>query len=198
MRLRGTPDLGRVLTLPVALAALGLAGIVAWAAFPLGRAVGVTAVSALLFGVFQFGRGLRVLDRCRRHADDWLRTATGIVVPPAYAWRAAQLTSSRRRRMLARTLRLIEESARERPLGSHRPRLLAARRRRVSLEALAKTLESANEPVTPAGMLRVAELLSAGTGPLWGTSAEALGEEIETTLAVLTPRRLGSRDACAA
>ena len=198
MQLRGTPDLGRFLGLPVALVALGVTGIVAWAALTLGRAVGITAVSLLLFGFFQLGRGLRVLGHCRRRADDWLRTATGVVVPPAYAWRAAQLTSPRRRRMLARTLRLIEESARDRPFGGNRPRLLAVRRRPVALEALARTLDSANEPVTPAGMLRVAELLSAGTGPLWGTSDEALGEEIETTLAVLTPRRLGLRGACAA
>ena len=114
-------------------------------------------------------------------------SATGTVVPRAYAWRAAQLTSLRNRRMLARTLRLVAENAQGRPVGRNRPRLIAARQRRISLEALAKMLERADEPVTPAGMLRVTELITAGAGPLWGTSEEALGEAIETTLAVLAP-----------
>ena len=187
MQLRGTPDLGRILALPVGLIAVGLAGVAVWSAYPLGRTVGVAVVSIVVFGLFQLARALRVLDHCRRRADQWLRTSTGRFVPAAYAWRAEQLTSSHERRMLARTLRRVAESSCERPLGTSRPRLSAACRRSISLEALAKTLERENEPVTPAGMLRVTELITAGGGPLWGTSEEALGQEIETTLAVLTP-----------
>ena len=187
MQLRGTPDLGRILALPAGLTAAGLAGIAVWGAFSLGRPVGVVVFSTALFGLFQLAQALRVVERCRRRADEWLRTSTGTFVPAAYAWRAEQLTSSHERRMLAKTLRRVAETSCERPLGTYRPRLSAACHRSISLEALAKTLERENEPVTPAGMLRVTELVTAGGGPLWGTSEEALGEEIETTLAVLTP-----------
>jgi hypothetical protein len=77
--------------------------------------------------------------------------------------------------------------------------LAAARQRQISLEALAKKLERGDEPVTPAGMLRVTELITAGAGPLWGTSEEELGEAIETTLTVLAPPgSRGGLDACAA
>jgi len=187
MQLRGTPDLGRILALPAGLIAAGLAGIAVWGAFSLGRPVGIAVFSTALFGLFQLARALRVVERCRRRADEWLRTSTGTFVPAAYAWRAEQLTSSHERRLLAKTIRRVAETSCERPLGTYRPRLSAACQRSISLEALAKTLERENEPVTPAGMLRVAELVTAGGGPLWGTSEEALGEEIETTLAVLTP-----------
>ena len=182
---------------PFALVAAGLGAVAAWSALSGDRLLGVAAFSLLLFGLFQLVRGLGVLYRRRRRADDWLRTATGAVVPEAYVWRAAQLTSSHERRMLARTLRLVARRAGERSVGRYRPRLTAARERRVALEALAKTLEREAEPVTPAGVLRVVDLVTAGAGPLWGTNDEALGEAIETTLAVLAPRP-GSRGPCTA
>jgi hypothetical protein len=187
VQLRGTPDLGRILGLPAGLIAAGSVGVAAWFALSLGRAAGVAVFSILLFGLFQLARALRVVERCRRRADDWLRTSPGPFVPAPYAWRAAQLTSSHERRMLAKTLRRVAETSCERPITTYRPRLSAACHESISLEALAKTLERENEPVTPAGMLRVTELITAGGGPLWGTSEEALGKEIETTLAVLTP-----------
>jgi hypothetical protein len=187
MQLRGTPDLGRLLALPLGLVAAGLIGIAAWYGFSLGSTVGIAVFSTVLFGLFQLARAVRVLEHCRRRADEWLRTSPGTFVPATYAWRAEQLTSAHERRVLARTLRRVAETSCERPLGTFRPRLSAACRRSISLEALAKTLERENEPVTPAGMLRVTELVTAGTGPLWGTSEEELGQEIESTLAVLTP-----------
>jgi hypothetical protein len=167
--------------------ALAVAGIGAWAAFELDRIVGVAVVSALLFGLYQLVRSYSILERCRRSADDWLRTSVGGVVPPAYAWRAAQLTSPHERRMLARTIRRVAETSRRRPVGTIRPRLGAARGRNVSLEVLATRLERVGEPVTPAGILRVTELIATGDGPLWGASEEALGDEIASTLAVLSP-----------
>ena len=187
MQLRGTPDLGRILALPAGLTAAGSAGVAVWFALSLGRPAGVAVFSTVLFGLFQLARALRVVDHCRRRADEWLRTSPGTFVPAAYAWRAAQLTSSHERRMLAKTLRRVAEISCERPIATYRPRLSAACHKSVSLESLAKTLERENEPVTPAGMLRVTDLITAGGGPLWGTSEEALGNEIETTLAVLTP-----------
>jgi hypothetical protein len=190
--LLGGPGAGRTLALPACLVAAGLGAVAAWSTFSGDRRVGVAAVSLLVFGLFQLVCAFGVLYRRRQRADDWLRTATGDVVPPAYAWRARQLTSSYERRMLARTIRLVAQRACERSVGRYRPRLIAARKRRVALEALAKTLERETEPVTPAGMLRVVDLVTAGGGPLWGANEEELGEAIEATLAVLAPREASS------
>jgi hypothetical protein len=114
-----------------------------------------------------------------------------VFVPPAYAWRAEQLTSPRERRTLARTLRLIERSAFDRSVGRYRPlHLPAVRENSESLELLADTLETVDEPVTPAGMLRVVELVTDGAGPLWGQTKDVpLGDAIATTLAILTRGR---------
>lgn len=198
MLLRGTPGAARVLALPVALVVLALGALGAWSTVAGDRRLGVVAFSALLFGLLQLGRAVYGLFDRRRRADSWLRSATGTVVPRPYAWRAAQLTSLRNRRMLARTLRLVAETGQRRTVGRTLPRLTAARQRRISLEALAKKLERADEPVTPAGMLRVTELITAGAGPLWGTSEEELGEAIETTLTLLAPPGSRGLDACAA
>lgn len=190
MELRGTPGLGRALALPVGLlAAAALGGALAWTVFRPDRLLVVAAVSAAIFGVYQLVRALRRLSRQRRTADDWLRSATGSFVPPVYAWRAEQLCSPRQRRMLAKTLRLIEQSAYERPVGRLRPLNLAAvREHGESVQALARTLECLEEPVTPAGMLRVVDLVTDGAGPLWGASRDAtLGNAIAATLAILHP-----------
>jgi hypothetical protein len=185
MQFRGMPGVGRSLALPVGFVAVGLAGIAAWSAFGQDRWVGVAAVSAALFGLVDAIRALRSLIARRRRADDWLRTATGHVVPSAYAWRAAQLVSQQERCVLARSLRRILALARERRQGSYLPHLVAVRHRRASLEVLAQILEEGSEPVTPAGMLRVTALVTDGAGPLWGASDEALEAEIDTTLSLL-------------
>ena len=189
MILRGTPRVGRILAPPAAcFAAAALIGGLAWTELAAGRWLGIAAVSAGIFGLYELGRALRALARQRRAADAWLRTATGAFVPPPYAWRAEQLCSPHERRMLARTLRLIEEMAFERPVGRLRPMYLpAVREHRESLETLAHQLERLDEAVTPAGMLRVVELVTDGTGPLWGTSKDAaLGDAISRTLTILT------------
>jgi hypothetical protein len=131
-----------------------------------------------------------VFTQRRRRADEWLRASTDGVVPPAYASRAAQLTSRRERLLLADSLRRVAEGpARVGSLGGrYRPRHTVARSRRASLEVLATALEREDQFVTPAGMLRVRDLVTAGTGPLWGTSEQALDEAIETTLGMLMPQ----------
>ena len=191
MELRGTPGLGRILALPVAcFATAALVGAAAWTvASP--EWLRVVAVSVGILGVYELIRAYVVLRRMRLAADDWLRSATGSFVPPAYAWRAEQLTSPRERRTLARTLRLIERSAFDRSVGRYRPlHLPAVRENRESLELLADTLETVDEPVTPAGMLRVVDLVTDGAGPLWGATKDAaLGDAIATTLAILTRGR---------
>jgi len=192
MELRGTPGLGRILALPVAcLATAALVGAAAWAVVPPERWLRVAAVSFGILGVYKLVRAQLALRRIRRAADDWLRSATGAFVPPVYAWRAEQLCSPRERRMLARTLRLIERSAYERAVGRYRPlHLPAVREHSESLELLADTLETVAEPVTPAGMLRVVDLVTDGAGPLWGPTKDVpLGDAIATTLAVLTRGR---------
>ena len=158
---------------------------------PPERWLRAAAVSVGILGVYELMRAYLVVHRMRRTADDWLRSATGGFVPPAYAWRAEQLTSPRERRMLAGTLRLIERSAYERGRGRYRPlHLPAVRENRESLELLADTLETVEEPVTPAGMLRVVDLVTDGAGPLWGATKDApLGDAIATTLTVLTRGR---------
>ena len=51
-------------------------------------------------------------------------------------------------------------------------------------------LDRLDEPVTPAGMLRVLDLITNGASPLWaGMKGPALGNTIATTLAVLRPDR---------
>jgi hypothetical protein len=134
-----------------------------------------------------FGRTAHVLRWRRRRADEWLRSASKGVVPTAHAWRAAELTSPRRRRLLASTLREVADAGtRNHALGGrYRPRHTASVSRRESLEALAATLENETQPVTPAGMLRVLDLVTSGTGPLWGMSEQALDDALETTFALL-------------
>jgi hypothetical protein len=195
VELRGIPGLGRALALPVGcLVAAALGGGLAWTAFRHDRRLAVAAVSAAIFGVYQLVRALRRLSRRRRTADDWLRSATGTFVPPSYAWRAEQLCSPRERRTLARALRLIEQCAYERPVGRHRPlHLPAVRVHREWVQRLAAALERLDEPVTPAGILRVVDLVTDGAGPLWGTTTDAtLGDAIAATLAILTPGVPGS------
>jgi hypothetical protein len=202
VELRGIPGLGRALALPVGLLATAALGSgLAWTVLRPDRVLAAAALSAGVFGVYELIRALRHLLRQRRVADDWLRSATGPFVPPPYAWRAEQLTSPRERRTLARTLRLIEQSAYERPVGRLRPlNLSAVRAHRESVEVLAEALECVEEPVTPAGMLRVVDLVTDGAGPLWGTTRDAtLGDAIAATLAILGPSASGStRGTCAA
>ena len=195
MELRGIPGAGRILALPLsALAAAALAGSLAWAVVPQERWLRIAALSAAIFGGFELVRSHRLLSRQRRAADDWLRTATGRFVPPAHAWRAEQLCSPRQRRMLARTLRRIEMSAYERPVGKSLPlHLPAIREHRTSVQRLARALDSLEVPVTPAGMLHVVDLVTDGASPLWGTTrGPALGDAILTTLALLAAGSSGS------
>ena len=126
----------------------------------------------------------------RRRADEWLRSPTNDVAHTAHAWRAAELASPRQRRLLANTLREVAEvRARSGTLGGrYRPRHTASVSRRESLEALAASLENENQSVTPAGMLRVLDLVTSGTGPLWGTSVRALDDALEATFALLGAR----------
>ena len=168
-------------------AAAAVVGGLAWAGLAPYCWLLVAAASAAIFGVLQFVRAQRLLSKQRRVADAWLRSATGGFVPPAYSWRAEQLCSPRERRLLARTLRGVGQMAFERPRGRRQPLYLpAVREHRESVDLLAETLERVEEPVTPAGMLRVVDLIVDGAGPLWGTTRDAtLRDAISKTIAIL-------------
>jgi hypothetical protein len=165
-------------------------GSIVWAAAMPGPWLLLAAAGAGFVGVVEAVRALVVLSGRRRAADDWLRSATGDFVHPRYAWRARQLRAACERLLLAKTLRLIVRRAAERPLGGFGAlRLTAARENREALQLLASTLERVDQPVTPAGMLRVIDLITDGAGPLWNApKGSALGETISSTLAVLRLR----------
>ena len=190
MELRGTPKLGRTLAPPVAsLLAAAVGGGLAWTVFVSDRWLQIAAVSLGIFGIYELVRAQRLVLRQRREADDWLRSATGAFVPARYLWRAEQLCAPRQRLMLARTLRLIEDTACERPVRMRLPlRLCAVQTHWRSVESLVRALEHVEEPVTPAGMLRVIDLVTSAGGPLWGTSDAELGDALAATLAILTSR----------
>jgi hypothetical protein len=183
--------LSRTLAPTGAYLAAGVAGGVAWVVTLHDRRLAAAALALALTGAVELVRSLRRVALQRRVADDWLRTATGDFVPPAYAWRARQLTSARERRTLARTLRLIEREAFDGPRRRvYGLRLTAVREHRDCVHVLAETLDSVDEPVTPAGMLRVLDLITNGASPLWaGMKGPTLGNTIATTLAVLRPDR---------
>jgi hypothetical protein len=163
------------------------AGSVVWAVATPGLWLALAAAGAALVGVAKALQALVVLSRERRVADDWLRSATGSFVPQRYAWRATQLRAACERLRLAKTLRLIERRSVERPRGGYGAlRLPAVAENRGSVRLLAERLERIDQPVTPAGMLRVVDLITDGTGPLWNAPRSAeLSETISSTLAVL-------------
>jgi hypothetical protein len=163
---------------------------IVWAAAMPGLWLLFAAAGAWVVGTAEGVRALMVLLGRRRAADDWLRSATEDFVPPRYAWRARQLRAACERLLLANTLRLIVRRAAERPLGGFGAlKLTAASENREGLQLLASTLERVDHPVTPAGMLRVIDLVTDGAGPLWNAHrSPALGETIDSTLAVLRRR----------
>ncbi len=197
MELRGTPRLGRTLVPPVGcLTAAAVSGGLAWTVIAPDRWLRTAAISVGIFGAYRLVRAQRVVARQRKAADNWLRSATGAFVPPRYLWRAEQLCAPRQRLALAKTLRVIAQTACERPIGMRvLPHLRAVRVHWAVLQNMVRVLESLEEEVTPAGMLRVLDLVTGAGSPLWGADAAALGEEISVTLALLTPRGVESTPA---
>jgi hypothetical protein len=184
------PGAARTFASPAAGWLAACAAGVAWAtAIPDAR-LGFAAAGAALLAIAETVRALAVLSLRRRAADDWLRSAIGDSVEPRYAWRARQLRGACERLRLAKTLRLIVRRATERrPRGFGAGRPSAVPENREALQLLASTLERVDQPVTPAGMLRVIDLITDGAGPLWNPpESSALGESIYSTLAVLRLR----------
>jgi hypothetical protein len=114
------------------------------------------------------------LARCRRAADRMLAEVPGRRVPPGVAWRALELTSPRRRRLVARSLLRLLTTVE----GPPRPRVLpvdrdAVRREASLLLAIAARLAAVHRPVAPRAMLLLDELLTDGAhSPLYAPRAE--------------------------
>lgn len=126
--------------------------------------------------------------RRRREADALLRSSRGRWEHHlAVAWRVAELTSPRERRVLTDTLRSIVGQVRDprvtltasvlarRTLGPHaaEPELLAGR------------IGNLDRPVGGAGIVLLRDLLTDGTGPLYIGDAEQLSPAIARILDLL-------------
>jgi hypothetical protein len=127
----------------------------------------------------------------RRLADHWLESATGTFVAPQHAWRAAELMAPCNRQVLARTLRNLVRAASDITWRARPVPLVAVRAHRADLGRLILRLESMDEPVTPAGILRVERLITDGAGPLYGPRGggdDTLGSYIASTIDLLEPQ----------
>jgi hypothetical protein len=125
--------------------------------------------------------------RLRRRADEELLAGTPQAAFPLLAWRAAQLTSDRNRRVLARSLHatVVDLDAGLLPGASPLNRM-AARPQAQLIQALADRLDDLSRPVSPRGVLLVEALLTDGTGPLYARSrADELRAALERCLTEL-------------
>jgi hypothetical protein len=127
----------------------------------------------------------RALRDARRRADEEL--AATRLPPPRLAWRAAELVADENRIDLARSLTDVVHAADERLLPAASPIARAAVRAcRPQLLALAARLFDVSKPVSARGVLLVDQLLTDGTGPLYGrVDADRLLAAATHILAVL-------------
>jgi hypothetical protein len=133
-------------------------------------------------------RDRRARRQRRRDADR--RIVESVGPPPGdVAWRAAELTSTRERKLLARSLRgvVIEVSNMSLPGVSPLNRV-ALRPHTRELKALADRLADLDTPVDAAGVIRIQRLLTDPDGPLYaraqdtvvlGWALDALLDELE-------------------
>lgn len=179
--LLGTLILLASLPLPVALWASGVA--------PAPVALGFGAVFVLVAFV-QSGLAAYDLHRSRCLADPLLRAYPGL--PPVSglaAWRAAELTSTRRRRELARLVRRLrlETEACTRSRAPHIDNA-ALDESLVFLRRLECRLELLSKPVSPVGMLDISALATDDVSPLYFPErAGTLPAALARALAALEP-----------
>jgi hypothetical protein len=111
-------------------------------------------------------RRRRELRAARREADAELLGSE--FASPRTAWRAAELTESKNRLALARSIRRLIRSADARYLPGPTPlNRIGVRLEIDALEALAERLATLERPVTPRGVLLLDRLLTDGFGPLY-------------------------------
>jgi hypothetical protein len=124
----------------------------------------------------------------RRQADVILRGGARVHPESSLlSWRAAELTSPRRRRSYARSLQSIGKGLTGKTLPGAVPLNRAGvRPYAATLAALADRLGDLSRPVAPRGILLLEDLLTQGDSPLYAQeNAEQLPErlrEIETAL----------------
>ena len=131
----------------------------------------------------------------RRYADELLRDGADENGPTILSARAAELTSPRSRRALARSLERTARELEGRVLPSAIPLNRAGARPHLDLvRALAARLRAA-EPVSARGVLLVQELLTNGYGsPLYDRDRSTdLRPALEECLSALEPSRKGAR-----
>jgi hypothetical protein len=114
----------------------------------------------------------RALRGARRRADEEL--AATRLPPPRLAWRAAELVADENRIDLARSLTDVVHAADERLLPAASPIARSAVREcRPQLLAIAARLFELSKPVPARGVLLVEQLLTNGSGPLYGRGDSA-------------------------
>jgi len=129
-----------------------------------------------LLGAWGWRRELR---RAREEADHELLHSA--FTSPRTSWRAAELTTPKRRLALARSIERLVRSADGRYLPGPMPLNRAAIRENAStLHELASRLTQLERPVSPRGVLLLETLLTDGFGPLY---VQYRAMELKDTLA---------------
>lgn len=118
--------------------------------------------------------------RERRVADEWI----GHGFTSRYAWRVAELTSARERRLLARELRSVAAEARGTRLPGPTPLSSGLWAHADLLDAIALRLARLDDPVSAPGVLVVRELLTS-PGSLLYAPREDPRPELASVLARL-------------
>jgi hypothetical protein len=178
------------LTFALAAAVLlsGIAGIVDG-----GPALAVGAALAAL-GLGGLATALRDERLRRESADELIERTPPHRMPSSVRWRAAELTSRRERRRLARSLRSVlkatdgPSSVRLSPIPVN---WRALRRQRRAVEELAATLADTRRPVEPRGVVLARRLAwDFAESPIYNPRrAEKLPAELARVRAALTRER---------
>ena len=167
--------------------AVSLCGFVVAGAAMLGTTVWlpsdtlrVLGISVLLYGIIGFAHQHVQRTRLRRAADAWI--ARGYEGRATwYAWRIAELTASRERRLLARSLRGViselSDSRIERLSPLNRKEL---RPHQQLIGQLSRRLDDFDRPVSAAGILAVNQLLTNPSSALYRRGRDVAASLRET------------------
>ena len=137
----------------------------------------VAPVSLVLLGLWRAGRSFLERHRLRSSADAWI--ALGHDDPTGwYGWRIAELTASRERKLLARTLRMVVGDLSSPRLSSAVPlNRVALRPHANELLELAERLDALERPVSAGGILHVQRLITSPGSPLYAPPSFAAAVE---------------------
>lgn len=152
---------------PAPFAPVAFYGAIAAIVFGLEALVGlrgdvlvVAPVSLAILGLVQAVRLVDTWRGLRAEADAWIGRGYENRSAARYGWRLDELTSSRERRLLGKSVRAVVTQLSERPTRGAVPLNRELRPCRAELAALADRLEALDEPVSPAGILSVQRLLT--------------------------------------